>query len=302
MEEIMAKATKMVRLAVDETSGVDHPAHLSEGWLVMKSANAEEIESVINSLTNTDSVADSTGLPTTIIKEDSVSEQTEVVVEDAVTPEVTDAPVATEAVVEETSETIDAKIAELEEELAKAKAKKNTDPAKSPDETDAEYMARLRDMKKSAPEAVVKMLDVLEKAASVEKARADEAVATLQKERDAYADAEAVAKAKNWNNLPLEAEKVGPALRRLAMIDEGLAKSIEGILIAVNEQAKTSNLFAEIGKSVDSSATDAYDRLYALAKAAVDSGVAPSFEVAMADAALANTDLYKQYLTEKGAK
>ena len=302
MEEIMAKATKMVRLAVDETSGVDHPAHLSEGWLVMKSANAEEIESVINSLTNTDSVADSNGLPTTIIKEDSVSEQTEVVVEDAVTPEVTDAPVATEAVVEESSETIDAKIAELEEELAKAKAKKNMDTAKSPDETDAEYMARLREMKKEAPEAVVKMFDALEKAASVEKARADEAIATLQKERDAHADAEAVAKAKNWNNLPLEAEKVGPALRQLSLINEELAKSIEGILIAVNEQAKTSNLFAEIGKSVDSSATDAYDRLSALAKAAVDSGVAPSFEVAMADAALANTDLYKQYLTEKGAK
>jgi len=100
----------------------------------------------------------------------------------------------------------------------------------------------------------------------------------------------------------LEAEQVGPALRRLALIDEDLTKSIEGILEAVNAQAKTSNLFAEIGKSVDSSATDAYDRLTALAKAAVESGVAPSFEVAMADAALANTDLYKQYLTEKGAK
>ena len=49
----MAKAKKMVRLAVDETSGVDHPAHLSEGWLVMKSANAEEIEAVIDSLTET---------------------------------------------------------------------------------------------------------------------------------------------------------------------------------------------------------------------------------------------------------
>ena len=48
--------------------------------------------------------------------------------------------------------------------------------------------------------------------------------------------------------------------------------------------------------------SDAYDRLTALAKAAVESGVAPSFEIAMSDAALANTDLYKQDLTEKGAK
>ena len=170
-----------------------------------------------------------------------------------------------------------------------------------PDETDAEYMARLRQMKKEAPEAVVKMLEDFEKATLVEKARADEAVALLQKERDERADADAVAKAKNWSNLPLEAEKVGPALRRLSQIDEELTKSIEGILEAVNAQAKTSNLFAEIGKAVDAS-TDAYDRMTALAKAAVESGVAPSFEIAMSDAALANTDLYKQYLTEKGAK
>ena len=147
-----------------------------------------------------------------------------------------------------------------------------------------------------------KSVESFEKAISFEKARADEAVALLQKERDERADADAVAKAKNWNNLPLEAEKVGPALRRLSQIDEELAKSIEGILEAVNTQAKTSNLFAEIGKSVDSSAVNAYDRLTALAKAAFESGVAPSIEVAMADAALANTDLYKQYLTEKGAK
>jgi hypothetical protein len=175
--------------------------------------------------------------------------------------------------------------------------------AQMPDESDADYAKRMKEMKMSKkPVYMEKSLESVEKAVAVEKARADEAVALLQKERDERADADSITKAKNWNNLPLEAEKVGPALRRLAMIDEELAKSIEGILGAVNEQAKTSNLFAEIGKSVDSSAVDAYDRLTALAKAAVESGVAPSFEVAMADAALANTDLYKQYLTEKGAK
>jgi hypothetical protein len=168
-------------------------------------------------------------------------------------------------------------------------------------ESDEDYAKRMKKMGHDK-KPMEKSLESVEKAFAVEKARADEAVTLLQKERDERADADSIAKAKNWNNLPLEAEKVGPALRRLAMIDEELAKSIEGILGAVNEQAKTSNLFAEIGKSVDSSAVDAYDRLTALAKAAVESGVAPSFEVAMADAALANTDLYKQYLTEKGAK
>jgi hypothetical protein len=156
--------------------------------------------------------------------------------------------------------------------------------------------------KMKKPMAKSAELEAVEKAVAVEKARADEAVALLQKERDERADSDAIAKAKNWNNLPLDAEKVGPALRRLSQIDEELTKGIESILDAVNTQAKTSNLFAEIGKSVDSSATDAYDRLTALAKAAVESGVAPTMETAMADVALANTDLYKQYLTEKGAK
>jgi len=286
----MAKATKMVRLAVDETSGVDHPAHLSEGWLVMKSANAEEIEAVIDSLTET-----------TITKEDSVSDESTVVTEDAV---VAEAPVAEATETESPADDKDAKIAELEAELEKAKKMPAfMSPDKMDDETEEEYKMRMKKMEeeKKMKKPMEKSLESVEKAFAVEKARADEAVALLQKERDERADADAVAKAKNWNNLPLEAEKVGPALRRLSQINEDLAKSIEGILDAVNTQAKTSNLFAEIGKAADAS-TDAYSRLTALAKAAVDSGVAPSFEVAMADAAVANADLYKQYLTEKGAK
>lgn len=36
------KPKKMVALKVLETSGVDHPAHLEEGWIVMKNASATE--------------------------------------------------------------------------------------------------------------------------------------------------------------------------------------------------------------------------------------------------------------------
>lgn len=38
------KKRKMVALKVLETSGVDHPAHLEEGWIVMKSATATEAQ------------------------------------------------------------------------------------------------------------------------------------------------------------------------------------------------------------------------------------------------------------------
>jgi hypothetical protein len=289
----MAKAPKMVRLSVDETSGVDHPAHLSEGWLVMKSASSEEINDVINSLTEVQSLT----------KEDSVSDETTVVTED---PAVVDAPAA-DAPTESPAEDKDARIAELEAELEKAKSKmtadekEEADEAQKPGESDADYAMRMKTMKKMAEmEDFAKA--AVAKAVAVEKARADEATALLAKEREARADELAIAKAKDWNNLPLEAEKVGPALRRLAIIDEALAKSIEGILTSVNAQAKTSNLFAEIGKSVGSDSVDAYDRMTALAKAAVDSGVASSMEQALADVALSNQDLYKQYLSEKAGK
>lgn len=289
----MAKAPKMVRLAIDETSGVDHPAHLTEGWMVMKSTTVEEIDAVIDSLSETP-----------ITKEDSVSDESTIVTEDAV---VAEAPVAEATETESPVDDKDAKIAELEAELEKAKKMPAfMSPDKMDGESEEDYAKRMKKMEEekkmmNGKKPMEKSLEAVEKAFSFEKARADEAVALLQKERNERADAEAIAKAKNWSNLPLEAEKVGPALRQLSLINEDLAKSIEGILEAVNAQAKTSNLFAEIGKSVDAS-TDAYSRMTALAKAAVESGVAKSIEQAMADVAIANADLYSQYLSEKGAK
>jgi len=41
-------ARKMVQLNIEETSGVDHPAHLDEGWILMKNADltTEDFESI----------------------------------------------------------------------------------------------------------------------------------------------------------------------------------------------------------------------------------------------------------------
>lgn len=40
----MTRSRKLANLVVNETSGVDHPAHLHEGWLVIKSAEMTEPE------------------------------------------------------------------------------------------------------------------------------------------------------------------------------------------------------------------------------------------------------------------
>lgn len=263
----------MVNLSIEETSGVDHPAHLHEGWLVMKSANESEVQNVLDE---------------TLTEEESMPEDTQ----DKVTPTATDeqVEVSTEATddvakAEMTMEEALKKIADLQAKLVELESKESKDEMEKSATVEEDFL-------KSAPESVVKMIADLRKSA-------DDATAALQAERDSRADVEAIEKAKGWANLNLDAEKVGPALRRLATTDADLAKSLEEVLSSVNAQAESAQIFAEIGKSADFKTGNAYERMTSLAKSAVEEGVAKSFEQALADIATKNPDLYTQYLTEK---
>jgi len=259
---MLARTRKMANLVIEETSGVDHPAHLHEGWLVMKSADESEVQRVLDE---------------TLTEEDSIMEET--------------TTAATDAQVEKAEMTLEdamKKIAELEGKLSEKEMAKEEDKSESDEtEDEMEYM-------KSAPESVVKMIEDFKK-------QAETATEELRKEREAKADAEAIEKAKGFSNLNLDAEKVGPALRRLSTVDADLAKSVEEILTSVNAQAESANIFAEIGKSADFTTGDAYSRLTALAKSAVEEGNAKSFEQAFANVASSNPELYVQYRNEKGA-
>ncbi len=265
------RTRKMVNLAIEETSGVDHPAHLHEGWLVMKSASESEVQRVLDK---------------SLTKEDST-------MEDMKTTEATEDKV--EKTVEEELASAQARIAELEAKLAEKEMKKPEEEVEMAMHEDSTKPKEEEDYMKSAPTSVVKMITDLKK-------QAEEATAELRKEREARADAQSVEKAKGWANLNLNAEKVGPALRRLSETDSELAKSVEEILSSVNAQAESASIFAEIGKSADFKSGNAYERMTTLAKSAVDEGVSKSMAQAIADVALNNPDLYSQYLTEKGAK
>jgi hypothetical protein len=259
---MLARTRKMANLVIEETSGVDHPAHLHEGWLVMKSADESEVQRVLDE---------------TLTEEDSIMEET--------------TTAATDAQVEKAEMTLEdamKKIAELEGKLSVMEMSKEEKMSESDEtEDEMEYM-------KSAPESVVKMIEDFKK-------QAETATEELRKEREAKADADAIEKAKGFANLNLDAEKVGPALRRLSTVDADLAKSVEDILVAVNAQAESANIFAEIGKSADFTSGDAYSRMTAMAKSAVEEGNAKSFEQAFANVASSNPELYVQYRNEKGA-
>lgn len=276
---MLARTRKMANLVIEETSGVDHPAHLHEGWLVMKSADTSEVQRVLDeSLTEEEIMPDLTQDEVTPAATD---EQVEAPTTEA-TEEVADVEKA-----EMTMEEALKKIADLQAKLVELESKESEDEMEKSATVADEFL-------KSAPESVVKMIEDFKK-------QATEATEELRKEREAKADAEAIEKAKGFANLNLDAEKVGPALRRLSTVDSDLAKSVEDILTSVNAQAESANIFAEIGKSADFNSGDAIGRLTALAKSAVEDGSAKSFEQAFANVASQNPELYVQYRNEKGA-
>jgi hypothetical protein len=287
----MAKARKMVALNIEETSGVDHPAHLHEGWLVIKSENLTGVDDLLSDLSNNTNNSNEFQNGT---EEEAMSENNNV--------EVTSEVVSTEEVDKAMHEDkkkmsydeMMKKIKMLEEELATAKGKLK----KSEDD---EVVIDTASLVKEAPEPLRKMLEDLEKSAAEATARANSAEEVLKAERVARADSESIEKAKAWKFLGLDAEKIGPALRQLAEINEELAKSFEDALNSVNAQAESANIFAEIGKSSTPASGSAYEQLTSMAKAVAGTdGV--TFEQAFANAVSQNTDLYNQYLNEKGAK
>ena len=270
----MAKAPKMVNLAIEETSGVDHPAHLHEGWLVVKAADRGEIDRIVKSLTDTP-------------EEEPVSEDTTVETEVIVEPD-TELPETVEV-----PDTVEALIAELAEARATILALRS-DEATAEDDAFA--------LVKSAPEAVRKAFDAMREQATLALEKAAQVEATLIAERETRADEAAVIKAREtFSNLSVDPSVLGPALRKVAAGDPALAETITAALTAANAQAESGAIFAEIGKSASHSTGSAYERLESIAKAAMDKGDSPTFAQAFSSAVTANPDLYIQHMSEKGA-
>lgn len=290
----MPRAKKMVALNIEETSGVDHPAHLHEGWLVIKSDNLTSMDDLLSDLKQEENKSDESLFQKGTEEEPMAQDENVEVVSEAPATETVD------KAKKMTPEEMMAKIAKLEEELDMAKKKmKKMEHGNKEDEMKKEE--DIDSIIKSAPEPLRKMLADFEKSVSDANARATQAEEVLKAERVARANEEAVEKAKAWKYLGLDAEKVGPALRQLAEVDSELAKSVEEALTSVNAQAESANIFAEIGKSASPATGNAYDQLTSLAKSAVEGKNGLTFEQAFSEAVLSNPDLYKQYLSEKGA-
>ena len=88
----MPKSTKLSELIVEEASGVDHPAHLHEGWIVMKST---ELDEALDSLSGEETHTSTQGEPKVELTQNE-NEVTEIEAEMVVAEEVTSEEVAPE--------------------------------------------------------------------------------------------------------------------------------------------------------------------------------------------------------------
>lgn len=256
-------AKKMVNLSVEETSGVDHPAHLVEGWVIVKAADRDGVTAAINALAKDASH-----------EEEHVSDET------IETP-------AAEALAEVAAPEVNDELVKAQERIAELEAALAAAATPAVEENSEEALI------KSAPAPVREML---------EKARveAEAAREELRKEKEAQRDRHFIEKAKGWAHLSISAEEFGPMLRRLFDADAALGETIEKALAAANAQAESGAIFDELGKSAPViEGGDAYGKVQSLAKAAVDKGEYATVEQAIAGLVASNPDLYTDYLAER---
>jgi len=275
-------ARKLVKLSIKETSGVDHPAHLTEGWVIMKSADAtSELTAVL------DELRPSSEAPTTepVAKSDDEA----VVIEPEIV--ISELPVEGNLEVPNTASDDVVKTQSPQEDKLMSDA---TEVVVIPGEaTDEEII-------KAMPAQIRKMLDDSAATAELALRKAAASEAALVAEREARADEAAVLKAAEWSHLNIDPTIVGPALRRLSENDGTLAGEIVKALDSANALLESNVVFTEVGTDAPVAADDAFSKMESLAKAAVASGTAPSFESALMAVAQSNPDLYTAYLNEKG--
>lgn len=267
---------KMVEIEVFETSGVDHPAHLHEGFAVMKNSGATP--------TTARAIFEALG-------------------KDRTMPNARTAPAA--------KSTTGDQLAKGEELLGKLKATKGVDAALQPiidalaqvwqdlraaaekadEETPAPEGAGTvpaapavpvaaaagdtnpEELLKSLPEGVRLMIEKAQAGAQAAEAKAAEALQKAAEERDTRLDAEAIQKSKDtFKHLPVNHAVTAPKLRKLAGIDPELHTIVTELLVSAD--TASSDLFKEVGTASRGVPTEnsALGEVENLAKALVETG------------------------------
>lgn len=245
---------KMTDLIVRETSGVDHPAHLHEGFLVMKAADRPKAEAVLSAFGKKESQMGTSPAPTAAMSAEDIQKA----IDKSLQP-----------ILDQFAEGWKALRDYAEKTDPATPSAEGVDPTADPvlAAQAQNEMALSADMLKSAPEAVVKAIE----SQRAELAKAREEVA---KERTIRLDNEAIAFAKaTYQNLNLPDETV-KAIRRAGDIDPALAESLKALLVSHNAMLDGADITKELGTAAsgDLAAGTATERVEEKAKALIAEG------------------------------
>lgn len=305
----MPKQRKLTNLEVLETSGVDNAAHLHDGFLVMKSA--EDKQQVTAQLLYALGKS----------KEDNLTENNQVNLTKAeYEDKIASLEAALEAAQSQAKDLADKleEISEMSEGSGEVEAgyrmkgdmtdkeehgDKDMDMDKEDmDKEEDEVEMAMQDMPKELYKSVVNLpidqRSTFVKAFQAQQTEIQKASELVAKERDIRLDAEAVNKSKSeFQNVGIDHEVVAPALRRLELQDEFLAKTVREVLTAADAQVSESGLMKEYG-TASTSTGSVFDEATALAKSLVENGSAKTIEQGIDMVLDTNRELAKRYYEE----
>lgn len=291
---------RMVDINVFETSGVDHPAHGREGWLVMKSAGAgraSRLESIITK---------GTAMPTTkedLKKEIGASklpeEQRTFLLKAVDLEEDVEAAAKLWQSLRAKSEADDPETPTVEAQVTTAPAPVAADatPALGADifksVSDPTERAALAKAAEENP-ALYKAFAAMEKQAA-------EALEKAAREEATRLDTEAVAKSRaELSHLAIDHDDVAKAMRRLELVDPANAAVVAKAFSTVEGQLEAAGMFKELGTSTANPGGQptAMQKAETLAKSYIEAGVVKTHAEGVAKAFSDNPELYAAHEQE----
>lgn len=293
---------RMIDINVLETSGVDHPAHGREGWLVKKSASAGRVAALTR-------ILEGTAMPTKedLKKEVAASKLTE-----------GEKTFMTKAI--DLSDDVTA-AAQLWQSLrAKQEAGDPEVPTVEVDPTAPAPAAAPAPVAAGAPglgaDVFKSVTDPTERAALAKAAeenpalykafeglskKAEEALAKAAAEEAVRLDSEAVAKAKaEFSHLAIDHDEVAKAVRQISIVAPELAEKVTKALGQVEGQLEAADMFKEIGTRRVNAAGEgtAMAKAEGLAKSFVEAGLVKTHAEGLAKAFEENPALYTEHENE----
>lgn len=248
---------KMTRIRLDEISAVDYPAHLVNGFAVIKSATDQDSSAIFDALSKRNTDPMTTDL-TKAVAEASIEDLQKALAERTDLEEVAKAFPAKDAA-----------------KFAANADKKKADAADAEPDADDDVTKGLDPKVAAILKSQADKIEEFRKAA--EKSATDAAV-----EKSLRLDREYIEKAKaDYTNLAYDHDTVDPLIRKFVDANPEAGEALTTMLKAVNEQADGA-IFKELGTK--GSASNDSNPLENIAKAMVADGKASNYEQAIAKA------------------